>query len=329
MVSAQKDPLTFDELMATPIDFSEFAKNRHKLDKITKANLVGPVYNLLKGTYQSSIELEYNMEECYKALFDQLDWTTPEGDLCPFNLSKPLLLKGRPDEFCLVTNQCFINRLLKYWHVLIATSYTRWLSSSGYVAWLALGCCFLDGLLTAVTAVSVEASAYWILELKAKPDCLDSEGSLALLLVLLFLFSFDILSKAVVGKNDRAESRGFHACNGHLYWLELYAAITLVVSVKVDKLHGYGYLEEIVVTRADRQLYKFKEGDFVNLHLNDIEDMLLLVVQHKLFHLDGDVIVDLAVALRMFTRSLIIKKRVEDVLLGVESYQKKLNITKP
>ncbi|GJS76272.1 hypothetical protein Tco_0726153 [Tanacetum coccineum] len=31
----------------------------------------------------------------------------------------------------------------------------------------------------------------------------------------------------------------------------------------------------------------------------------------------------------MFTRSLIIKKRVEDVQLGVESYQKKLNITKP
>ncbi|GJU46768.1 hypothetical protein Tco_1204034 [Tanacetum coccineum] len=31
----------------------------------------------------------------------------------------------------------------------------------------------------------------------------------------------------------------------------------------------------------------------------------------------------------MFTRSIIIKKRVEDVQLGVESYQKKLNITKP
>ncbi|GKF34445.1 hypothetical protein Tco_0107645, partial [Tanacetum coccineum] len=38
---------------------------------------------------------------------------------------------------------------------------------------------------------------------------------------------------------------------------------------------------------------------------------------------------ELLVALRMFTRSLIIKKRVKDVQLGVESYQKKLNITKP
>ncbi|GJT42854.1 hypothetical protein Tco_0951569 [Tanacetum coccineum] len=100
-------------------------------------------------------------------------------------------------------------------------------------------------------------------------------------------------------------------------------------SVSVKKLHGYGYLKEIVVKRSDQQLYKFKEGDFVDLHLNDIEDMLLLAVQHKLFHLDGNVIVDFIMALRMFTRSLILKRRVKDLQLGVESYQKKLNITKP
>ncbi|GJR73097.1 hypothetical protein Tco_0085462 [Tanacetum coccineum] len=102
-----------------------------------------------------------------------------------------------------------------------------------------------------------------------------------------------------------------------------------VKSVSVKKLHGYGHLEEIVVKRADRQFYKFKEGDFVDLHLNDIEDMLLLAVQHKLFHLTDSDIVDFIVALRMFTRSLVIKKRVEDLQLGVESYQKKLNITPP
>ncbi|GKD70598.1 hypothetical protein Tco_1324688, partial [Tanacetum coccineum] len=72
-----------------------------------------------------------------------------------------------------------------------------------------------------------------------------------------------------------------------------------------------------------------RQGDFVNLHLNDIEDMLILAVQHKLFHLNESDIVDFIVALRMFTRSLIIKHRVEDLQLGVESYQKKLNITPP
>ncbi|GKE84381.1 hypothetical protein Tco_1558123 [Tanacetum coccineum] len=38
---------------------------------------------------------------------------------------------------------------------------------------------------------------------------------------------------------------------------------------------------------------------------------------------------DLNVALWMFTRCIMILKRVEDLQLGVESYQKKLNITRP
>ncbi|GJR71159.1 hypothetical protein Tco_0083524 [Tanacetum coccineum] len=109
--ATHKDPLTFDELMATPIDFSNFAKNCLKLDKITKEDLVGPVYNLLKGTCQSSIELEYIMEECYKALIEKLNWDNPEGDRCPFNLSKPLPLKGRPDHLTVASEYFFNNDL--------------------------------------------------------------------------------------------------------------------------------------------------------------------------------------------------------------------------
>ncbi|GJS51863.1 hypothetical protein Tco_0625225 [Tanacetum coccineum] len=107
------------------------------------------------------------------------------------------------------------------------------------------------------------------------------------------------------------------------------SSIRVKGSVSVKKLHGYSHLEEVVVKRADRQLCKFKEGDFVDLHLNDIEDMLLLAVQHKIFHLNESDIVDFIVALCMFTRSLIIKRRVEDLQLCVESYKKKLNITPP
>ncbi|GJV84512.1 hypothetical protein Tco_1524410 [Tanacetum coccineum] len=82
------------------------------------------------------------------------------------------------------------------------------------------------------------------------------------------------------------------------------------MSVSVKKLHGYGHLEKIVVKRSNQQLYKFKEGDFVDLHLNDIEDMLLFAVQHNLFHLDESVIVDFIVALRFFYEDLNKQKRV-------------------
>ncbi|GKC61472.1 hypothetical protein Tco_1089070, partial [Tanacetum coccineum] len=99
--------------------------------------------------------------------------------------------------------------------------------------------------------------------------------------------------------------------------------------VKVMRKHGYGYLEEIVVRRDDNILYRFKEGDFPRLQINDIEDMLILVVKNRLTNLSGDDVADFAIALRMFTRSLVIQKRVEDLQLGVESYQKMINVTKP
>nr|GFC19211.1 hypothetical protein [Tanacetum cinerariifolium] len=43
--------------------------------------------------------------------------------------------------------------------------------------------------------------------------------------------------------------------------------ILAVTHVLVMRKHGYGYLEEIVVKRADNKLYKFKEGDFLRLRI--------------------------------------------------------------
>nr|GEU31819.1 hypothetical protein [Tanacetum cinerariifolium] len=105
------DLLTFDDLMATPIDFTKFAMNRLTKDKITKADLVGPVYKLLKGTYKSSIEQEYNIEQCYIALSEQLDLANPEGDRCPYDLSKLLPLQGPPSHLTIPFDFFFYNDL--------------------------------------------------------------------------------------------------------------------------------------------------------------------------------------------------------------------------
>ncbi|GJY28387.1 hypothetical protein Tco_0404154 [Tanacetum coccineum] len=84
-------------------------------------------------------------------------------------------------------------------------------------------------------------------------------------------------------------------------------------NIKVNKWYGYGHLEEIEVRRSDKKLYKFMEVVFPRLHLNDIEDTLLLVVQNKLFNLNDEDIVHLATTLRMFTRRIVIQKSVEDL----------------
>nr|GEV86290.1 hypothetical protein [Tanacetum cinerariifolium] len=62
-----------------------------------------------------------------------------------------------------------------------------------------------------------------------------------------------------------------------------------------------------------KQLYKFMKGEFSRLNLHEIKDMLILLVQNRLFNLKGDVIVHLAAALHMFTRRIVIQKRVEDL----------------
>ncbi|GKC10344.1 hypothetical protein Tco_1007126 [Tanacetum coccineum] len=56
--------------------------------------------------------------------------------------------------------------------------------------------------------------------------------------------------------------------------------------------------------------------------------MLLLLVQGKLTNLTIVEHLALNVSLRMFTRIIVIQRRVEDLQLGVESYQKKLNLTR-
>ncbi|GJV60649.1 hypothetical protein Tco_1466749 [Tanacetum coccineum] len=186
MVSTSKDPITFDTLMATSIDFSKFVLNGLKIDNLTQDLLLGHAYNLLK---------------------EKLDCNNPEGDHYPFDLSKPLLLQEHQGRQIIAVDYFFNNDL-------------EYLKSS-------------DPTNTYTTSITkIKATWYEIFE--------DS-------------------------------------------WCE-----------------------------------KCEEGDFVNLHLNDIEVMLLLSVQHKLFHLNNSDIVDLTVALRMFTRSLIVKRRVEDLQLGVE-----------
>ncbi|GJV98022.1 hypothetical protein Tco_1549599 [Tanacetum coccineum] len=69
LTNADNPPLTFNDLISTPIDFSAFDMNRLK-----------------------TMELKYNMEECYRALSDQLDWNNPKGNRCPYDLNKPLPL---------------------------------------------------------------------------------------------------------------------------------------------------------------------------------------------------------------------------------------------
>ncbi|GJR25205.1 hypothetical protein Tco_0973732 [Tanacetum coccineum] len=105
--------------------------------------------------------------------------------------------------------------------------------------------------------------------------------------------------------------------------------ILSVVSNKVYSRYGYDYLSEIVLRRADFQEYKIAEKDFKNLYPSKFEDLNLLLLQGHLDHLFGYDKRMLSIAVKLWTRKLVIRQRVEDFQLSIKSYQKQLNLTKP
>ncbi|GKB56476.1 hypothetical protein Tco_0912662 [Tanacetum coccineum] len=68
---------------------------------------------------------------------------------------------------------------------------------------------------------------------------------------------------------------------------------------------------------------------FKNLYPIDFEDLNLLLLQGHLDHLPGSDKRMLSTAVKLWTRNLVIRQRVEDFQLGIESYQTQLNLTKP
>ncbi|GJY69211.1 hypothetical protein Tco_0472193 [Tanacetum coccineum] len=211
--SADKPSKTFDELMSTPIDFSAFIMNGLKINNLTQETLLGPAFRLLKGTRSNYAELEYDFEECYKALLEKLDWENPEGGDYPFDLTKPLpLVMSRNRQK--VPVDYFFNNDLKY---------------------------LQGGILTMTYMNSLT---------KTKAAQYDLAGIEDMVL--------DI-------------------------WVPRILAVT---HVEVMRKHGYGYLKEIVVRKADNDLYRLKEGDFPRLRINDIEDMLLILPKRRWSRLD-------------------------------------------
>nr|GEV55232.1 hypothetical protein [Tanacetum cinerariifolium] len=191
------DPLTFNDLMATPIDFSKYVLNELKIDNLTQDILLGPAFNLLKEvTYTTSITKTKVVRYEIKGIEDMVPtlWSTIK-------------------------------------HATIKHAYDK-----------------------------------------------DAEKGIK-----------------HRGKRRKLWYRS-HVSKFSKHVVYYTKAILVVKSVSVKKLHGYGYLEKIMVKGSNQQLYKFKED-------------MLLAVQQKLFYLDENVIVDFIVTL--------------------QSYQKKLNITKP
>nr|GFA62473.1 hypothetical protein [Tanacetum cinerariifolium] len=100
--------------MDTPVDFSNFLMNQLKVDTLTQTLLASPTCEIMKGSCKSLVELEFFLEEVYKATTDQLDWVNPEGQQYPHNLLNPLPLIPNNRGHRVIPFDHFINNNLEY-----------------------------------------------------------------------------------------------------------------------------------------------------------------------------------------------------------------------
>ncbi|GJX15584.1 hypothetical protein Tco_0216416 [Tanacetum coccineum] len=299
-LARRQDPReSFDELTDTTFDFSAFVMNRLNVTTLTPELLAGPTFELMKGTCKSLTELEYFCEEVYKATTEKLDWINPEGRQYPHDLRKPLPLVPNSQGRHVIPFHHFINNDLEY---LRGGESSRKYSTS-----------------VTKTKAADYGHIKWIEDLV--PNSMWSQ-------VIVSYDKFALWGISHWGKKRR-QFYAFATTRESARDVYSKRRIIAVTKVEIVEWQNYKHLDWITVRRDDDILYKFKEGDFHRLRIQDIEDMLLLLVQGKLTNLNVEERLAFNVSLRMFTRSVVIQRRVEDLQLGVESYQKKLNLTKP
>ncbi|GJW69338.1 hypothetical protein Tco_0123762 [Tanacetum coccineum] len=120
-----------------------------------------------------------------------------------------------------------------------------------------------------------------------------------------------------------------HTSEGDRRAVRTHMRILSVVRIEVFSLYGYDYMKTIVLRRADLNEYIIAERDFKYLYPSDFEDLYLLNLQGHLNHLPPQDKKILSTTVNLWIRNLVIRQRVEDFQLGIESYQTQLNLTKP
>ncbi|GJT26965.1 hypothetical protein Tco_0907240 [Tanacetum coccineum] len=184
---------------------------------------------------KSVAELEYHLEEVFKAINDQLDWNSPEGTPYPHDLSKPLPLIPNARGSLVIPFDHFINNDLEYLKGgSLSHKYTTSITKTkdadyGQIKWIEDR---IPRSMLSTVPVVYDKHAYWG-TYHWGPKCQRFYG-----------YATNIeTSKDVYSKHR----------------------INAVISLKIMTFYGYSHLKEITVRRQDDKLYKFREGDFKRL----------------------------------------------------------------
>ncbi|GJR71889.1 hypothetical protein Tco_0084254 [Tanacetum coccineum] len=274
--------------------FIDWFCKKQGITELTPEHLEGPAYEVVKAFHPDVIHLQFQMEECHKLLTNQVD----EG-LLRYNVSRPLPLGGPPGQVMIQT-EFFFNKDLEY---------------------LRFG---HKGDRLALSITKMKAASYPDVGLEQMvPDQMWAEEE----------YMYDISASYGIShwwfKRQQFYIDRHSADTNRRAIVRTHMRILSVVRIEVFSLYGYDYMKKIVLRRADNQEYTIAESDFKDLYPSDFEDLYLLNLQGHLNHLPPKDKKILSTAVNLWIRNLVIRKRVEDFQLGIESYQTQLNLTKP
>ncbi|GJV48916.1 hypothetical protein Tco_1439128 [Tanacetum coccineum] len=248
-------------------------------------------YEVVKTFYTCGdvVHLQFQMEECHKMLTDQIEWANPEGDQVMIDISKPPALSGLPGHVTIQTH-FFFNKDLDY---------LRYGSKGSGQALL---------------ISKMKAARYHDFGLKLLvPEHMWIDD----------VCSYDISASYGISYwwfNRQKFYIDRHTAESSRKVVRTHIRILSVVRIKAFSRYGHDYLKEITLRRADHQEYTIAKKDFKNLYASDFEDLNLLLLQGHLNHLPGSNICMLSTAVKLWTRNLVIRQRVKDFQLGIESY---------
>ncbi|GJY79876.1 hypothetical protein Tco_0492627 [Tanacetum coccineum] len=273
--------------------FMDWYCKRQGLTELTQKDLEGPAFEIVKVFHPDVIHLQYQMEECHKLLTDQVD-----DAILRYNVSKPLPLGG-PQGQVTIQSDFFFNKDLEY---------LRYGSK---------------GSRPALSISKMKAAYYPDVGLEQMvPDQMWIEEEC----------KYDVAAMYGISHWWFQRQRFYidrHTSEGDRRGVRTHMRILSVVRIEVFSLYGYDYMKKIVLRRADLQEHIIAERDFKYLYPSDFEDLYLLNLQGHLNHLPPKDKKILTTAVNLWTRNLVIRQRVEDFQLGIESYQTQLNLTKP
>ncbi|GJR89217.1 hypothetical protein Tco_0213228 [Tanacetum coccineum] len=100
IANAYKDPEE-NKLIRKTGDRGSFIKwycKQIRKSKLSKADLEGPAFKLVRPFYKNNISLQFQMEECHLLLTDKIDLVNSKGNRVVPDVSKPLSLGGLPGD---------------------------------------------------------------------------------------------------------------------------------------------------------------------------------------------------------------------------------------